>query len=324
MKKSVIISLHVTFWGIMLVSQLAVPYVTGYLSAYDFGKAYMYIRFAIPIYFYLSYFLIFKLIKNKKVSFYTLASLIVITILLFFVKRPLFAYFMILVQLSLLWILVGGLFRFFVDWINKDKIQLQLSKQNLQSELALLKSQINPHFLFNTIHNIDTLISVDPDKASDSLIKLSGIMRYMIYDTDADFIELSKEIDNIRQYIELQKLRQTNSDLVSFKINGKPEEIKIAPMILISFVENAFKHVTNKDVKDGISINLSIVDRKIQFSVENIFDENVKTTKDKTKGIGLANVKRRLELIYPNRHSLEVGKSNQYFKVNLSINTYAS
>jgi len=320
MKKSIIISLHVAFWFITTFSKLFVPYILSrFLSVADWGNAYLLASYLSPLFFYLFYFSILSILKNKKILLYS-ALLILITVgVLYTINNHTLAYSTVSVSYLIAWGITGSLFRFFVDWLNKDKIQLQLSRQNLQSELALLRTQINPHFLFNSLHNIDTLILVNPEKASDSLIKLSDLMRYTLYDADTEFIELSKEIDYIKKYINLQELRFTNKNLISFKVEGSVENIKVAPMLFISFIENAFKHATDKEAEAGISIQFKITEHRIQFIVTNAFDATKNRVKDETSGIGLENVKRRLELIYPDDYKLEISTKDNRYKVELTI-----
>lgn len=325
MRKSIVISLHVAFWVTIISNRVLSNFIVGHLlEASDIKHAYFYSTFLQPLFFYLFYSFTFNILKNKKILLYSTLLITGICLTVFFIKPQFMGYLVMVISNFVAWGITGGLFRFFVDWLNKDKIQLQLSRQNLQSELALLRTQINPHFLFNSLHNIDTLISVNPEKASDSLIKLSDLMRYNLHDADTDFIELSKEMDYIKKYLSLQELRLANKELIEFKINGNTDNIKIAPMLFMPFIENAFKHITDKEVRAGISINFQISKHRIKLDVINVFDENKKTVKDETSGIGLSNVKRRLELIYPNSHKLEISKEKDRYKVELTIDMYAN
>jgi len=319
MKKSIIITLHVAFWFITIFSKLFAPYILSRFLSTDWGHAYMLVSYLPPLFFYLFYFSVFSIFRNKKILLYSTLLILLTVGVLYTINNQSLAYSTVFVSYLITWGIVGGLFRFFVDWLNKDKVQLQLSRQNLQSELALLRTQINPHFLFNSLHNIDTLILVNPEKASDSLIKLSDLMRYTLYDADTEFIELSKEIDYINKYINLQELRLTNKNLISFTVDGSVENIKVAPMLFISFIENAFKHATDKDAEAGISIQFKITDHRILFNVTNAFDATKHRVKDETSGIGLENVKRRLELIYPNTHKLNISTTGNQYKVELTI-----
>lgn len=195
---------------------------------------------------------------------------------------------------------------------------LVLEKENISSNLVLLKYQINPHFLFNTLHNIDTLIHDNQDKASKSLVKLSDIMRYMLNDTKTDFVDLQNEIDYLENYFSLESLRLKNEKFFNYSIVGSPKGFKIAPMILIPFVENAFKHAVDSSIENGITIKIAIEHNMLIFDCENQYDKS-ESDKDKTRGIGLETVQKRLDLIYNNKHRLIINSENSIFKVKLEL-----
>lgn len=225
----------------------------------------------------------------------------------------------ILTIVIILFIILGGVFQFQIAWNNKNnKVRLEMEQQNHESQMALLISQINPHFLFNTLHNIDSLIKRNADKASQSLIKLSEIMRYMIQDTKLDLVFVENEIDHIKNYISLEKLRLKNDKFVNIDIKGNFKGCKIAPMLFIPFIENAFKHSVDSDMEEGISIKFLLENNSILFNCENIYDIS-ELEKDKSHGIGLETVKKRLDLLYKNRHKLSINSNNLVFKVNLKI-----
>ncbi|MBK8881712.1 MAG: histidine kinase [Bacteroidales bacterium] len=214
--------------------------------------------------------------------------------------------------------LVGTLLRLFIKWIQDSQYKAELEKQNLRSELSLLKNQINPHFLFNSLNNIDSLIDDTSPNASRALGKLSDIMRYMVYDSEKEFVPLQNEISYIKNYIDLQKLRIPNQEIIKLSINGDISQQQIAPMLFIPFVENAFKHSSMKDKPDNcIKIKFEIAEKKIRFHCYNTKKEIVK---DESSGIGLENVKRRLELLYNDMHKLEISNSDKSFSVYLDIN----
>ena len=325
MKKSTIVKLHLFFWGIFLLNESLVMILpTKTLDIKTLSIISVFWKIGTPIFFYISYLYVFKLLKNKKIALIVLVSVILLAFSFYLLDKSLYTYSILTIGKAITWIIYGALFRFFTDWINKDQLQLQLSRQNLKSELALLRNQINPHFLFNSIHNIDTLISTNPAKASDSLIKLSDMMLYSFNEADAEFIDLSGEIEYIRKYMSLQELRITNSELVDFSVKGDLENIKIAPMLFIPFIENAFKHISDKEEKGGISIRFNITREHVYFEVDNIFDAAKDITKDSSSGIGLANVTRRLNLIYPDSHKLKITKENDHYKTELTIDINAS
>jgi two-component system, LytTR family, sensor kinase len=229
-----------------------------------------------------------------------------------------FTYWITMVYIvTIVFAISGSIFLILERWIAAEK----LTKQNLQSELALLKNQVNPHFLFNTLNNIDSLIKSNADKASETLVKLSDILRYMIYDTNAEKVPLADEIKYIEHYIDLQRIQYPNKELVTFSVTGNSEQIMIAPMLFIPFIENAFKHCSDKTIPKAIRISFSVDNRVISFGCANVFDKLKKITKDQAHGIGLAITRRRLDLIYPDRHSLSIKEDQRTFTVALSINT---
>ncbi|HEX3007652.1 MAG TPA: two-component regulator propeller domain-containing protein [Bacteroidales bacterium] len=197
------------------------------------------------------------------------------------------------------------------------RLRAELDIQNQTSEQALLRSQINPHFLFNTLNNIYSLVYKKAPEAPEAVMKLSEIMRYMLYDTSADLVLLDKEIQYLHSFIALQLLRMKNRDYVSFEVSGDPLDKKIAPMLLIPFVENAFKHGNKSAQSPGIIIKLGCTNEEISLQVQN--NKNKSATKDAYGGIGLANVKRRLELIYHDKYKLNIKDTADSFEVDLSI-----
>jgi two-component system, LytTR family, sensor kinase len=206
----------------------------------------------------------------------------------------------------------------FITWFNEIKLKELLKEKTHEMEIALIKSKLDPHLLFNTINNIDTLIIKDPVQASAYLNKLSDIMRFMLYETNADKILLSKEIEYIEKYIALQKIRTTNKNYVHFSIIGIIGNKQIAPMVFIPFIENAFKHANNKKLENAITVNIIIKEESFQLICENKFD--LKQTDQKTySGLGNELIKKRLNLIYEGNHTLEINKTNDLYSVNLTI-----
>ena len=206
----------------------------------------------------------------------------------------------------------------FITWFNEIKLKQVLKEKNHEMEMALVKSQLDPHLLFNTINNIDALILKDADAASDYLNKLSDIMRFMLYETKPDQIPLSKEIEYIEKYIALQKIRTSNKDYVNFSISGNVGGKLVAPMIFIPFIENAFKHTNNKKLENAILIDICVKAQKIVFKCENKFDAKP-TVRQPNSGLGNELIEKRLNLIYPGKHLLEVHKTDDLYSVNLTI-----
>jgi two-component system, LytTR family, sensor kinase len=210
------------------------------------------------------------------------------------------------------------LIRFMIKAIESQKLRDELVNQRQAGELALLKSQVNPHFLFNTLNNIYSLVYHKSDEAPDAVMKFSSIMRYVLYDSKEEKVLLEKEIEYLKSYIELQKLRIREPEFVALKVEGNAGGTFIAPMLLIPFVENAFKHA-GKDFHPGISIMLFSDNQQIRFEVSNFKQKEIQTIEKPFSGIGLSNIRRRLELIYPGRHILEIIAENDQYKVKLLI-----
>jgi two-component system, LytTR family, sensor kinase len=204
-------------------------------------------------------------------------------------------------------------------WLQSQQDKANLEIQSRKSELALLRSQVNPHFLFNTLNNIDALIRKNPDKASDSVMRLSEIMRYFIYETNTDKVPLEKEVDYLYSFIELQRLRYKDSNFVKFQVSGSPSGYLIAPMLFIPFVENAFKHGTKAKENPSIQIDLWILPQTIHFSVINHIDPIAPGIKDSSRGIGLSNVSRRLDLLYPEKYTLNIEETESTYQITLEI-----
>lgn len=194
-----------------------------------------------------------------------------------------------------------------------------LKTQSLTSELAMLRSQINPHFLFNTLNNIDTLVTINPEKASHSIIKLSEIMRYMLYDANADFVPLDKEIEYLKSFISLQLLRLKNQNFVSFTIDGDIKNKKIPPMLIIPFVENAFKHGRKNVKAPGVIINIRISSTTYIFEIINFTSSTETNEKDAVGGIGLQNIQRRLDLLYKDKYELDINTDEGKYAVLLKL-----
>ncbi|WP_138475539.1 sensor histidine kinase [Dyadobacter bucti] len=212
---------------------------------------------------------------------------------------------------------IGLIIRGFISWFDDFKIREELHSRNNEMELALIKSRIDPHFLFNTINNIDILIEKESSKASSYLNKLSDIMRFMLYETKTDRIPLTKELDYIEKYIALQKIRTSNAEAIRYAVEGLPANRMIAPMLFIPFIENAFKHTAIK-TKNSVCIHLSVLAAEIVFVCENRLEEPVNPD-IQHGGLGKPLIEKRLELLYPGKHQLTTTADNQTYKVILTI-----
>ncbi|MFT3703847.1 MAG: sensor histidine kinase [Agriterribacter sp.] len=216
----------------------------------------------------------------------------------------------------LVWLL-GTMLQVTRRWQLAEKKSRESELEKVKAELSYLKLQINPHFLFNTLNNIYSLASVQSTQTSPAVMKLSEIMRYVIYDAQADYVPLDKEIEYIRNYIELQKMRSNDKLLLTFDTSGDIAEPKIAPLILLSFIENAFKYGISNHEKSNININIAVSDGTLQMMVSNtIFN---RPGSNQLNSIGIPNSSRRLELLYPNKHALKMNRLENIFTVDLKI-----
>jgi two-component system, LytTR family, sensor kinase len=210
------------------------------------------------------------------------------------------------------------LVRGFVSWYDDLTLKEELARRNFETELALIKSQINPHFLFNTINNIDVLIPKNPALASEYLNRLSGILRYMVYETKAERLPLARELGYIEEYVELQKIRTTNPGYVNFEVTGDPAGLSVAPMILFPFIENAFKHTEGRKGANSIRIKVAAEGNGLYFECVNSYQTGA-DGKQEFGGLGNELIRRRLALTYPGRHSLEVADDGATYEVKLTL-----
>ncbi len=215
----------------------------------------------------------------------------------------------------------GGLalvFKTVISYFDERRKRKELETINLKSELSMLRSQVNPHFLFNTLNNIDSLINNNPKEASELLIKLSDEMRYMLYDSNTEKIEIASELNFLNNYISLQKIRINHKDpiLVSTELDNQKE--LIPPMLFLPLVENSFKHGRFNSNDDRIQLTLKLKDHNLFFKISNPHDPDLNSV-DSHKGLGLNLVKRRFDLIFPNTHKFEIRKDKYIFEVEFSI-----
>ena len=204
----------------------------------------------------------------------------------------------------------------------KEKETIKRKNESLQTELKLLKSQINPHFLFNALNNIYSMSIMQSSKTSESILDLSNMLRYVLYECEQPEVFLEKEIAYIKDYIRLFTLKSSREFDIKLDINIQNHNLKIAPMILIPFIENAFKH-GNIEARAGsyIIIEINSESNKINFKVENSLPKSPKQ-KDSVGGIGLVNVKKRLNILYPNTHELKIEATNSSYSVQLNIEVH--
>ena len=217
----------------------------------------------------------------------------------------------------------GSFFRVIVNWFTTLNQKAEVDKQKLVVELDLLKSKLNPHFLFNTLNNIDSLIHHDPGEASAALIKLAGIMRYLTYETSAEKVNLSKEVEYIRNFIELYRIRIKSPEAIGFEVNGDLD-VLLAPALFVPLLENAFKFASFRNKGHCVDINLSSDSGIVIFEVSNMCEKISNASKSDNSGFGILNLKKRLELIYPLKHQLQIEPGESRYSVKLLIDTNAN
>ncbi|WP_373519409.1 sensor histidine kinase, partial [Pricia sp.] len=274
-------------------------------------------------------FLIPRLLYRRKIVFFVVANIILLTGILFInrwlysvliTENPyLFSKAIIFNGLPFLFfVLIGIVFKTVSDRIRMERTTKERESENLKTELSFLRSQISPHFLFNVLNNIVALVRMKSEKLEPTILKLSSLMQYMLYETDEEMVLLKSEVDYLQSYIDLQQLRFGDRLALNINLDLKEDWHAIEPMLLIPFVENAFKHGTGMIEDPVIDISLQALDNQLTFRVKNKYLEEDKA-KDKVSGIGLANVQRRLDLLYGKNHSLDIDITDAWFTVTLKL-----
>ncbi len=213
-----------------------------------------------------------------------------------------------------------GLLKFVEDYFELEARRKELENRQLTSELQFLKAQINPHFLFNTLNNLYYLAVNQSTRTPEVIAKLSGMMRYMLYDSNHSLVPLKKEIEYIENYLSLERLRLDEEVPITFEVEGTIEGVRIAPLILITFLENAFKHGVSGSGSDVfITVKLEVASGICHYRVVNSKLAQGSKTLEEKSGIGLQNVRRRLELSYPDRYDLHTRETDERYQVDLQL-----
>lgn len=338
-KKWVTVLLHIAAWTLLF----SLPYIlrpslnNNRPEAQDTQPVLVHIRYAMNNIIYIIFFylnagrLIPGFIYKRKYKQYTLIAIASYVLILFITWLTLF----ILLDQSrfnlrghilfnfffFLFILAGSTaYRMIKDRTRADREAREKENEVLKTELSLLRSQASPHFMFNVLNNMVALARKKSDLLEPSLLKFSSLMRYMLYDADEEKVALEKEIDYLQSYIDLQQQRFGKNVQVKVDLNKADDQLEIEPMLLIPFVENAFKHGTGMIEGACITIKLNAEKDKLLFTVQNKYDPLSVEVRDKTSGIGLPNVKRRLNLLYGANHRLQIDQKDNWFIVSLQIN----
>jgi LytS/YehU family sensor histidine kinase len=201
-----------------------------------------------------------------------------------------------------------------------EKIQLETELKLRESELKLLRAQVHPHFLFNTLNNLYGLTLEKSDLAPELVLKLSDLMDYMLYKCNKPKVPLKSELEHLRNYIEIERIRYGEKLKIDFEIEGDWEQLEIAPMLLLAFFENAFKHGASKSIENPfVKIIVRIQEQHFQLSITNSRNPAAHNNEEYTQGIGLKNVKKRLQLIYPQKHKLQILPMEATYKAELEL-----
>jgi two-component system LytT family sensor kinase len=213
----------------------------------------------------------------------------------------------------------GATIKLLADYAKAQRRLGELAREKAETELNFLKSQLNPHFLFNSLNTIYFLIDKQNSEARTTLLQMSDLLRYQLYDCNSPAIEIEKEVHYLKDYVRLQELRKDNQYDVGIEVGEQVRGFRITPLLLIPFVENAFKHLSHhSQEKNFIRVNLQQQNGTLTFTVENSKDDQQRST-EPAGGIGLSNVKRRLELLYPGKHTLQVLNNTNTFKIELNL-----
>lgn len=325
---------HTIFWLLLLTVLILIE---GFQQGFFFTLS----NEVINVFFYILivYFNLFYLIPNylTQKKFLTYCALLILSAVIITPLKVILLYFKWsnLPQLQaelinhqnwqfLITFFIAGsstILKIITDWARHLREKQELQTQTMQSELRFLKSQINPHFLFNTLNNLYALTLKKSDKAPEIVIKLSEMMRYMLYECNEKRVPLSKEVNYIKNYLDLERLRQGKNVEINFHTQGMVSDQKIAPLMFIPFLENSFKHGLNNHISKGfVNIIMDIEDKKIHFFIENSKPDSPPAQDHRRSGgIGLVNIHRRLNLLYPNHYDLNIDDNPNTYAVTLHL-----
>ncbi|KGL63391.1 sensor histidine kinase [Polaribacter sp. Hel1_85] len=340
-KKIAVLS-HLLVWFMLF----CMPYLLSYGQAQEINRVIA--HFWIPlvfsaIIFYFNYFvLIDRFLFPKKMVQFIIINVLIIVFFLFLKEyiedtfyqdlvkkrsteteggRPPFKMFIYVQILSYMAPLLFSIaLKSTKRWVQTEAERKEAANFKLKSEIQHLRYQLQPHFFFNSLNNIYSMVDISPEQAKSSIHSLSKLMRYMLYETNVEQILLSKEIDFMKKYIDLMKLRVSDKTIVNYHFPSEETGVKIAPLLFISLIENAFKHGVSAHNESLIEINMTCKDQKVLFTIKN--DNYPKQTTDKSgSGIGLQNLEKRLQLLYPNKYSFKTSVKDNRFLVNLELET---
>ncbi len=330
--------LHISIWTVFIIFNLMQPQAESNIINYRI----VIFLFSNILLFYVNYLYLVDrlLLKNKTIMYgFIVIVMLILSVLAFEELMPKFEpnhngippnfagnrpkpfVFMKLLRplvFSFSLIITGTALRIYAEWNKNERNKKEIEAQKSASELSFLKNQLNPHFLFNSLNSIYSLTTKKSNDAPEAVITLSELMRYMLYETNNDFVPLNKELEYIQNYLKLQRLRIANNKNVTINIHGSISNQKIRPLLLISFIENAFKYGTDYKGNTEVKIEIHVNEDEMQFKCINLIGNRKKD--NDSSGIGLKNTKERLEYLYPEKHTLVVEDDNDRFIVNLQLN----
>ena len=339
--KNITIFSHLLVWLVLF----SMPYVLSYGQEQDINR--IIAHFWIPLFFYaiifyVNYFvLIDRFLFSKKMLGFIIINLAMIALFIILKEQIETIFFNNLIRkvsqndgsgppfkmfvyVQMLLYMAPLLFSIAIKttkrWVKTEAERKEAANFKLKSELQHLHYQLQPHFFFNSLNNIYAMVDVSPEQAKSSIHSLSKLMRYMLYETNVELVPLSKEIDFMKKFIDLMTLRVSDKTVVNYHFPTEETGIKIAPLLFISLIENAFKHGVSASKASEININMTCNDKTVVFTIEN--DNFPKKIDDKSgSGIGLQNLEKRLKLLYADKHKFESALKDERFSVHLEIET---
>lgn len=322
--------LHSFVWVIILV--IVSLFIFSGMNNLSFSFLYKMAFFILV--FYINYlFLVPSLLLKKRNFYYSISVLLLLLVSVFIFSRffptelirkspfvkgiPIYAQYLRIGLIFLIFLISSTMIRIFEEWNKIEKKKREIESQKITTELQFLKNQISPHFLFNSLNSIYSLTTKKSNDAPEAIITLSELMRYILYQTNNDFVLLKNELIYIENYLKLQRLRILNNENVTLNIHGNISNQKIRPLLLISFIENAFKHGTDFKGNTLVDIDIYVDKNTFKFTCINLIGSTKKD--DKNSGIGFKNTKNRLELLYPKKYELLVVEEDNKFKLELML-----
>ena len=323
-------------WWLILFAIILLFEPDGYSMGFRVSNALLLVVFYMGLVYFNLLYLIPEYLSQKKIFRYFLLLLLALLIatpirtLLFYLKFNQYPELQMQITsnqpeqyiASFIIVSLSTVLKIISDWLRQQRKMNKLITQNMQSELDFLRSQVNPHFLFNTLNSLYALTLKKDERAPAIVLKLSEMMRYMLYESNEPQVELSREIKYIENYLDLEKLRHGPNVEINFELKGEVEDQKITPLLFLPFIENCFKHGVNKSLqKSYVYLKIKLEKDLIRIYLRNSIPTDLIPGEEDEKvgGIGLVNARRRLKLLYPGKHNLEIREEKEEYIVNLTL-----